>query len=212
MLVRPDEKVPIARLLTFLEYGERMAQCCAAKQALITDDPRAARFLSGQARQERMHAYVFRGAIVWLAPRHLGTAPYLQALEEYRRKLDEALTRRDLDETFLAEQIILEGLGEAILHRIEAGLAKREAPWGKLRRILLHQEEAHHAFGERMIVRAFEIGRTDAGELSRKAQEYLALTRKMVLTLVDLFETIDENPMEWASDVHAYLPDWLRED
>jgi hypothetical protein len=209
VLVRPDEKVPIARLLTFLEYGERLAQNCAAKQAAAVDDARAGRFLKSQARQEAMHAYVFQGAIAWLAPRHLGDAPFLPALEGYRKKLDEALARRDLHETFLAEQIILEGLGEAILNRIEEGLAKRDAPFGRLRRILLHQEEAHHAFGERMIQRAIAAGQTDVRELCCKGQDYLVLTHTMVLTLAELFDTIDEDPAAWASDVKTYLPEWL---
>lgn len=209
MLVHPDEKVPIARLLTFLEYGERMAQNCAARQAAATDDVNVARFLKSQARQESMHAYVFQGAIAWLAPRHLGDAPFLSALEAYRRKLDEAFTRGDVLETFLAEQIILEGLGEAILTRIEAGLAKREAPFGRLRRILLLQEEAHHAFGERMIERAVARGQTDYGQLKETAQEYLDLTRSMVLTLSDLFGSINEDPSAWANDVRRYLPEWL---
>ncbi|MEQ1794222.1 MAG: ferritin-like domain-containing protein [Nitrospira sp.] len=209
MLVRPDEKVPIARLLTFLEHGERMAHDCAQAQAALAPDTRSRRFLLSQARQEAAHAFVFQGAIAWLAPRHLGDAPFLPALEEYRKKLDDALARQDLYETFLAEQIILEGLGEAILHRIEAGLAKRDAPFGRLRRILLQQEEAHHAFGERMIDRAVAAGQVDLGDLRRRAEGYLALTQSMVLTLADLFDTIEEDPAAWASDVTTYLPAWL---
>lgn len=209
MLVRPDEKVPIARLLTFLEYGERMAQDCAAKQAAAVENSWAGRFLKSQARQEAMHACVFHSAIAWLAPRHLGDAPFLPALESYRRRLDEAFARRDLYETFLAEQIILEGLGEAILNRIEAGLTKRDAPFGKLRRVLLHQEEAHHAFGVRVIERGLSTGQMDRRELYAKAQDYLALIQSMVLTLADLFDTIDEDPSAWANDVRKYLPEWL---
>lgn len=209
MLVLPGEKVPIARLLTFLEHGERMAQDCAARQAALMTDKKASRFLRSQARQESMHAYVFQSAIAWLAPRHLGDVPVLPALEAYREKLDEALTRGDLYETMLAEQIILEGLGEAILHRIEAGLAKRHAPFGRLRRILLHQEEAHHAFGERMIERAVVAGQIDRADLRTKSHEYLALTQAMVLALADLFDTIDEDPAVWVDDVRQYLPGWL---
>lgn len=212
MLVRPDEKAPIARLLTFLEHGERMAQECATKQAAAVPDKRAAEFLRSQARQESMHAYVFGGAIAWLAPRHLGAAPFLPALEEYRRKLAEACERGHILETFLAEQVILEGLGEAILHRIETGLVKRGAPFGRLRRVLLHQEEAHHAFGARMIDRAVGAGQADRAELRRRAQDYLALVQTMVLTLTDLFESIDEDPAAWVSDVTAYLPTWLSEE
>lgn len=211
MLVHSDEKVPIARLLTFLEHGERMANECAKAQAALAPDVGSRRFLLGQARQEAMHAVVFQGAIAWLAPRHLGDAPFLPALEEYRRRLNDALARQDLLETFLAEQVILEGLGEAILTRIEEGLAKRAAPFGRLRRILLQQEEAHHGFGRRMLERAMAEGLTDAETLRRRAQDYLALTDRIVLTLSDLFEAIAEDPIAWAQDVRKFLPSWLNE-
>ena len=211
MLVRPDEKVPIARLLTFLEHGERMANECAKAQAALAQDFGSRRFLLSQARQEAAHALVFQGAIAWLAPRHLGDAPFLPALEEYRQLLDDALARRDLLETFLAEQVILEGLGEAILTRIEEGLAKRAAPFGRFLRIFLQQEEAHHGFGRRMLERAMAEGRVDAETLRRRSQDYLALTDQMVLTLSDLFESIAEDPTAWANDVRKFLPAWLSE-
>jgi len=209
VLVRHDEKVPIARLLTFLEHGERMANECAKAQAALAPDSGSRRFLLSQARQEAAHGIVFQGAIAWLAPRHLGDAPFLPALEEYRKLLDDALARRDVLETFLAEQVILEGLGEAILTRIEEGLVKRAAPFGRLRRILLQQEEAHHGFGRRMIERAMAEGRIDAQMLRSRAQDYLALTDQMVLTLSDLFESIAEDPTAWANDVRKFLPEWL---
>ena len=211
MLVRPDEKVPIARLLTFLEHGERVANECAKAQAALAPDFGSRRFLLSQARQEAAHALVFQGAIAWLAPRHLGDAPFLPALEEYRKLLDDALARRDLLETFLAEQVILEGLGEAILTRIEEGLVKRAAPFGRLRRMLLQQEEAHHGFGRRMLERAIAEGRIDAETLCLRAQDYLALTGQMVLALSDLFESIAEDPTAWANDVRKFLPAWLSE-
>ncbi len=212
MLVRPDEQAPMARLLTFLEQGERMANECAKAQAALTPDPGSRRFLLSQARQEAMHAVAFQGAITWLAPRHLGNAPFLPALEEYRTKLNDALARQDVLETFLAEQVILEGLGEAILTRIEEGLVKRAAPFGRLRRMLLQQEEAHHGFGRRMLERAMAEGRIDAETLRRRAQDYLALTDQMILTLSDLFESIDEDPTAWVQDVRKFLPPWLTDE
>lgn len=208
MLVSHDERVPIARLLTFLEHGERMAHDCAKAQASLSDDSGARRFLVSQARQEAMHARVFQGAIVWLAPKHLRDTPFLPALEEYRKILDDALARRDLVETFLAEQVVLEGLGEAVLTRIEQGLVKRAAPFGRLRRILLRQEEAHHGFGRRQLERAIERGDTDAQMLRKQAEAYMALTDAMVFTLCDLFESIDEDADAWAADVRTFLPDW----
>lgn len=208
MLVSHDERVPIARLLTFLEHGERMAHDCAKAQASLSADFGMRRFLLHQAKQEAMHARVFQGAIAWLAPKHLRDAPFLPALEAYRQILDDALAHRDLVETFLAEQVVLEGLGEAILTHIEQGLVKRAAPFGPLRRILLHQEEAHHGFGRRQIERAIERGETDVKDLRRRAQRYLVLTDNMVLTLCDLFESIDEDATAWAQDVRTFLPDW----
>ncbi len=208
MLVSHDEREPIARLLTFLEHGERMAHDCAKAQAGLSDDDGTRKFLLSQAKQEAMHARVFQVAVAWLAPKHLGDAPFLPALEEYRAILDEALARRDLTETFLAEQVVLEGLGEAILTRIEQGLAKRAAPFGRLRRVLLHQEEAHHGFGRRQLERAIERGETDVTDLNQRAQRYLALTDGMVFTLCDLFDSIDEDATAWAQDVRTFLPDW----
>jgi hypothetical protein len=208
MLVHPDEKVPIARLLNFLAHGERMAHDCAKAQAALVGDSGTRRFLLSQARQEAMHALVFHGAVAWLAPKHVGGTPLLNPLEEYRALLDDALARKDLVETLLAEQVILEGLGETILSRIEQGLAKRSAPFGRLRRILLQQEEAHHGFGCRLIERAVQRGETDQDLLRRRAHRYLALTDAMVLTLCDLFNSIDEDATAWAADVRTSLPDW----
>ncbi|THJ17869.1 MAG: hypothetical protein CAF42_005910 [Nitrospira sp. CG24B] len=208
MLVGPNEREPIARLLAFLEHGERMAHECAKTQAALSGDSKTRRFLLSQAKQEAMHARVFQGAIAWLAPKHLRNTPFLPALEEYRRILDDALARRDLTETFLAEQVVLEGLGEAILTRIEQGLAKRAAPFGPLRRILLKQEEAHHGFGRRQMEQAIQRGETDMKDLGRRSQRYLELIDTMVLTLCDLFESIDEDHRAWAQDVRTFLPDW----
>ncbi len=208
MLVGHDDRVPIARLLSFLEHGERMAHDCAKAQAALSEDSGARRFLLSQARQEVMHARVFQGAIVWLAPKHLCDTPFLPALEEYRKSLDDALARRDLMETFLAEQVVLEGLGEAVLTRIEQGLVKRAAPFGRLRRILLRQEEAHHGFGRRQLEQAVKRGETDPETLRRQADRYLALADAMVFTLCDLFDSIDEDADAWVADVRTFLPDW----
>jgi hypothetical protein len=162
-----------------------------------------------QARQEAGHALVFQGAIAWLAPKHPGDSPFLPALEQYRALLDDALARRDLAETLMAEQLILEGLGEAILVRIEEGLAKRNAPFGRLRRILLHQEEAHHDFGRRTLERMFVAGAASPDRLRIRAQDYLALTDSMIGTLGDLFESIDEDPQLYLAKARGYLPEWL---
>ncbi len=209
MFVRADERVPIARLLQFLERGERLAHDCARAQAALAPEEGMRRFLLGQARQEYYHAVVFQGAIAWLAPRHVGASPLLSPLERYRALLEEALDNGNLAETLLAEQIILEGLGEAILARIEEGLVKRQAPFARLRRILLHQEEAHHDFGRRTLDRTLAAETESVEALRLRAQEYLALTDAMVAGVADLFESIDEDPSLYASRARRNLPDWV---
>lgn len=209
MIVRPDERVPVARLLRFLEQGERLAHDCARAQAELAPDIGTRRFLFGQARQEALHAVVFRGAIAWLAPRHLGACPMLPPLERYRALIEEAIRRRDVTETLLAEQVILEGVGKAILTRIEQGLVKRGAAFGRMRRTLLLQEEAHHAFGRRMLERAFAAGASSPEGLRERADEYLALAQEMIVTLTELFHSIDEDASAWAADIRMFLPLWL---
>lgn len=209
MLVRPDERAPVARLLRFLQHGEMLARDCAQAQAALAPDERSRRFLLRQSRQEAFHAVVFQGAIAWLAPRHLRDCPLLPPLERYRDLIQDAIARRDFAETLLAEQVILEGLGEAILARIEAGLAKREAPLGRLRRVLLLQEEAHHAYGRRALDAAMAAGLASKGSLQARGVEYVALTRAMVVTLADLFDAVQEDAAAWAADAASYLPDWL---
>ncbi len=211
MLVSPDEKVPIARLLMFLEHGERMAHDCATAQVSLALESGQQRFLRSQARQETAHALVFQGVVAWLAPRHLGKCPFLPAMEEYRQILRSAINRGDFFETVLAEQVILEGLGEAVLTRIERGLVKRGAPFTRVRRVLLHQEEAHHWFGRRTLERAMADGRVDRETLRHRAEDYLALTDQMVFFLSDLFHSLAEDPRAWAKDVRTFLPEWLKE-
>ncbi|MCE3222162.1 MAG: hypothetical protein K0S58_342 [Nitrospira sp.] len=52
-------------------------------------------------------------------------------------------------------------------------------------------------------------GKAELDGLRRRTQDYLALTESMVLTLGDLFGTIDEDASAWAADVRTFLPSWL---
>ena len=209
MLVRSDERIPLARLLKFIELGEQIAHDCAQAQAALAPEPGMQKFLSGQARQEQFHALSFKWAIGWLAPRHVGPVPFLKPLERYRQRLDAAIQQKNFIELLLAEQIILEGLGEGILKKIEVGLVKRHAPFQRLRRILIHQEEAHHAFGNRALQRAMDREETTVENLRDQAQEYLALAETMMTSVTDLFEAIDEDPNEYITAFHEHLPNWL---
>ena len=209
MLVYPHERGPLAHLLRFMELGERLAHDCALAQAALAPEPGMRRFLLTQARQEASHAAAFQSATSWLAPRYLGNSHLHAPLERYRGFIDEALRRGDFLDTILAEQIILEGLGQATLKRIEEGLVKRGAGFTQLRRLLLRQEEAHHAFGQRTLERAMARGETSPEALRVRAPVYLALIDAMIGSLNELFESIDENPATYTSNARSYLPGWL---
>ena len=209
MLVNTDERVPLAQLLKILELGERIATDCARSQITLAPEQGMKRFLSGQARQEEFHALSFKWAIGWLAPRHVAPPPLMKPLEEYRSLLQAAIQRKDLVESLLAEQIILEGAGEMMLKKIEAGLVKRHAPFGRLRRILIHQEEAHHAFGLRILQRAIDREETSVEHLRDRSQEYVELAVGMMKSVTDLFHSLDEDPNEYVADFHRHLPAWL---
>jgi hypothetical protein len=209
MLVKPDERVPMARLLTLIERGERLAHDCAQAQAALAPEAGMRTFLLGQARQEGFHAVSFKWAIGWLAPRHVGNVPFLQPFDQYAKRLHAALQRDDFAESLLAEQIILEGLGEALLKKIEAGLSTRKAPFNKLRRILIHQEESHHAFGVRVLPLAMSRQEISTQRMRSQAQEYIALAEQMIWSVTDLFDALDEDPMEYLLEFHRHLPIWL---
>ena len=209
MLVNHQERRPIVELLYFLEIGERLAHKCAAAQAAMAPTSKMRQFLEGQAKQEALHATIFQTAGRWIAPRYRNRPSTLQPFEEYTTLLIDTLKRKDFYESILAEQVILESLGEAILSKIEDGLQNRNAPFRRLRKILLYQEAAHHGFGERVLEQAMANDILTKKELDEKAVPYLELSRAMVLGLKDLFEEIEEDPREYLAIQQQYLPPWL---
>lgn len=68
MLVSPDERVPLARLMTFMEHAERLAHDCASAQATLAPEAGMRRFLRAQAAQEASQALAFHWASNCLAP------------------------------------------------------------------------------------------------------------------------------------------------
>lgn len=208
--MKSGEHVHLAQLLQFMVLGEQLAHDCAKAQATLVREPGLQRFLAGQAKQEGQHALVFQLASRWLAPR----GPQFQIshqMNQYRRLIMTALTRGDVAESLLAEQIILEGLGQAILQRLETGLLKRGAPFRKLRQRLLQQEEAHHGFGLRTLQRMLNDGHTSTDHLRELAPEYLELGKALLFSVQDSFYCIREDPHEYWEDFQRGLPVWLRE-
>lgn len=205
MLIAKDEGARIARLFRFLILGERLAQDCARSQARIAVHTPSKRFFSAQSRQEAFHVTVLDGAVRWLSPRGDHSSVALKPMEEYRRLIDEALNHQRLGETVLAQQVILEGLGEFTFQRISAGIADRGLGFRRIKRLLQGQELAHHAFGMRYLERMDE----PQTALKTRAQDYLGLALTMIEELHDLLEYFDEDPALYVAGLDANTPSWV---
>jgi len=207
MHLHPDESRQIVRLFGFLRHGEWLARDVATHQARLATMPIQQHFFSSQARQEAFHAAVFEGAVHWLAPR--GAHPSApRALEQYRTEVEAALARGDLDESVLALQVTFEALGETVLHAIDAGIERRGGGFKRLRRVLRAQEQAHHAFGARLLD-DLAAGPDERQRLQRRAAIYLELVRQMFSALDDLFAHFGEQPGDYLADFQRRLPAWL---
>ena len=210
MLIKPGEHTHLAQLLTFMMLGERLAHDCAKTQISLAPARGMQTFLASQARQEGYHAIAFQGAIRWITPRLLHSPPISEHMNTYREVLKDAIDRQDFAETLVAEQVILEGLGGTILKKIEAGLVKRGAPFHKLRRMLIHQEEAHHQFGLRVLTNMLEQGEETYDSLNERIQKYLPLAKTLLFSTQDAFYAINEDPQDYWDDFQQQLPAWLR--
>lgn len=210
VVIKSGEHVHLAQLLQFLDLGEQLAHDCAKAQVALASDTRMQTFLAGQAKQEGRHALAFQWTIRWLSPRTPRSPLISLHMTQYRRLLMAAVEQRDFAGSLIGEQIILEGLGEAILQRMETGLTKRKAPFGRLRRMLLHQEEAHHAFGLRTLERMVDTDQVSIERLKEVASPYLELGKAMLFSGQEAFQAIAEDPQDYWDDFQMGLPTWLQ--
>lgn len=208
MKIGADEKVQIARLLSFLLRGEQLAQACAVRQARITDDRLMRRFFVGQSRQEEAHAKAFKTAILWLAPKGV-TCPALAVINQYESVLNDALMGGDLMETLLGMQIVLEGMGHVVLSHFNNGIEGRGMRFIRLRRAFLTQEASHHAFGIKQLECQINKPEYPANQLLDKAGDYLALIHNALNRLHGLFEYFNEDSKVYLEEFQQQLPHWM---
>lgn len=211
MLIKLGEHTHLAQLLTIMVLGEQLAHDCAHAQISLAPTPGMQTFLASQARQEGFHALTFQGAIRWLTPQSQHPSPMSKHMNAYREILEDAIDRQDFAETLVAEQIILEGLGELILKKIEGGLVKRGAPFHRLRRMLIHQEEAHHQFGLRVLTTMLEQDQETYETLRERTKKYLPLVKTLLFSAQDAFYSLNEDPQEYWDDFQQHIPVWVLE-
>ena len=206
--ILPDTAHQLTRLLYALADGERVATDCASWQARVTADPRSRRFFRAQARQERFHATLFQGAAHWLAPKVSASDSPSIGLERYRKRLASAMSRGRWIEVLVGQQIVLEKLGQGVLARLDAEIDRRGLGFGRLRRTVLRQEQAHHAFGSRSIDAELQAQRTNPTELRALAESYIGLADAILVEVSPLLESLDADAAEYRDELRRHLPYW----
>ncbi len=212
MPIAPGQRIQIARLFHFVMLCELIARDCARRQAALSSDSGSRRFLQAEARQEAFHVQVFRSAIGGLAPQILDAAPSVPQLARYRALTERALDGRDFTETLIAQQVILEGLGDVVFERIGSGMTDRGVGFTRLRRMLTKQEHAQHAFGLRTLNQAIATERTSVDSLRQQGTRYLELVEGILVRLSETFETFAEDPGLFRRHFQQTLTTWLRAD
>jgi len=205
--IKSEQRIQTARLFAALEYGEQLAHASALLQAGLIDDKRAQRFLRTQARQESAHALLFRTAADWLAPKQAFAPP--PALTGFGDRLQTALSRGDLTESLVASQIVLEGLGEQILARLNRGMDRHGIGFSRQRRLLLRQEQGHYAFGLRALEQQIRQERARIERVHELASDYLRRVYAITNQMGDVFAALDEDPTCYTDALLAGMPAWL---
>ncbi|MGS2722388.1 hypothetical protein ACVBEJ_01495 [Porticoccus sp. GXU_MW_L64] len=212
MFFSPDESTQIARMLQVLKRGEEVARDCARMQANLQAEtnPKAAKFLRSQSRQEHFHAQVIQGGILWVAPKQFRSRVHCPAMETIYQRCCKAIENGRYAESVLAIQIVLEGMGETVLRAIDSQMEQRRLGLKKLRHTIVHQEVAHHTFGLRELRRAMEMEELVPQDMTETAQEYLQLSAEVFAELDSVFEYFDSCQQRFQHSVQSALPNWLQ--
>ena len=205
MNIGADEKKHIARYLKFLLCCEKIAYSCSAKQAKLCDDKQMKRFLIKQSRQEKFHAATFRSGILYLAPKGV-SAPAKKHTQLYSALLDEAIANHDLSSSVIGLQVILEGMGEIALSRLDYGMQRRDVGLQKIRRAILAQEDSHHDFGLNYLHANKSL------TTSIHTEAYLTVVSDMIISLQGLFDFFEEDSQQYMAEFRHNLPEQIYKD
>ena len=199
----------LALLLNMVAYGERIATEAASWQAKATNDPRSKRFFRAQSRHERFHATLFQGGAAWLSRAPLPPEHRIRALSDYQQRLDSAMRRENFLEVLVGQQLVLEGIGEVVLSSLEKGMSQHDIGFGKLRSLILRQEQAHHSYGIRLLEDELTAGSTDPETLTSLAMPYLELADILLDDCAPLLGSIEVDASDYREELWSQLPSWL---
>lgn len=204
------DKPQIARLFQFIARGEQIASTCAAQQSELATDTSTQRFFAIQAKQERQHAFLFKHGVEWLTPKVSCRPQTIKGFDAFENKLDAALQKNRLAESIIAQQIILESLGEVTLEKISISMESKNLGLRRIRETMLMQERAHHQFGRRHVSALIQSPNINLPMLRRHCHEYLQIIQELLYELQSLFEYFHQDVSAYYLYVYSELPSPLR--
>ena len=204
--IKSNTRAEIGRLFSCLEFGEQLAHDCAVRQSRLTTDGKLQHFLRRQALQEAQHARVFGRVISCVTPYRRKPVPH--ALLEFRSRLERCLHRNDLVESLVGQQVVLEGFGELILHRMNRKFDQYALGFKRLRRMILHQERGHQAFGERFVYGLIVAGAVSEERVGDIMDEYLDLANDVLTDLQSVFDVVGADADLYKNELRLKLPQW----
>ncbi|NOX27490.1 MAG: hypothetical protein GXP21_04760 [Gammaproteobacteria bacterium] len=211
MYLIPSRSTQLARLFSLLSQGERIAHISAAQQSqLMTQHGNTAhaKFFKQQSRQERFHARVFSSAALWIGSGKTNTC--CKHLKLFEKSIENALHRRDMTESILAVQVILESIGKIILEGIDARMERQRYGFKKIRAIILAQEAEHHEFGQNQLLHLTQNTNAKLSDMQQQSQHYQELANNIFDELAPLFDHLGADINRYKSELNNEIPDHLK--
>ena len=128
----------------------------------------------------------------------------------FGNKLEIALQRKDLTESLVGQQIVLEAFGGAILYHLNRGLDNQGIGLRTIRERILQQEQSHTNFGEEFLKKQLLTRKTTIEKIHALISEYLLLVETIIDEMSDVFICLDEDPDEYKKYINTNLSHWLK--
>jgi hypothetical protein len=208
MMISANQSIAVGKLLHVMAEGEYLARDCARRQAISARNRRLKRFFSAQARHEQFHASLFLGAARRLAPDSAPQPEYKNGLTLYARSLDVAMSANRWDEVVIGQQLVLEGLGELVLQRLDREMSRRGLGFARTRCIVLKQERAHHHFGERWVKERLGSGQLSVIRAREVVEQFIGLADVVLADIAELLDGLETDPNSFRQAFHQRLPGW----
>lgn len=211
MLGLREGKAELEILLHILFSGEQLAYSVSRQQSLLLKktQPKIAKFLGAQSSQEKFHARMFQAAMLWLNPKSGLSQKKHPIFNRLEKMLKESLVQNSgagccANESIIGLHIIIETLGEQALEDLDTQLSQYRFGLRRIRHVVLHQERAHHAFGERYLIQQNLLG-PKKEVLREKCDVYIEQVDLLFRELAPIFNQFELNQQSYMKAVQASM-------